>query len=320
MVFGACGVAAAQDPAATTPAVTAPPAAPAQAELASAVVTRRGARMTVRARYRVPASVAGTVPVAWRALAGSRSARGLAPAGGGVRLAQVSGGVVAITITARMGAAIDRSGGFCLAPDWSALGLAPIDTACMDGSRVPRRSLTARVPEVTVFGDSVGAAFEWVPGTKEAMARGLSARFDLRTCRRLVAAPCPPNPPSVLSSIRSLPGSLGDIVVMNVGYNDWAATYDVPRVLRALRARGVDRVVWVLLRPTQGSYVSINGMIQRAARRSRDVQVADWGRAAAGSWFAPDGVHLTVSGGWGLARFLRREVREAVAVLRQPAR
>jgi hypothetical protein len=33
--------------------------------------------------------------------------------------------------------------------------------------------------------------------------------------------------------------ALEPVVVMNVGYNDWSAVYDVGRVMRALRAAGV---------------------------------------------------------------------------------
>ena len=32
---------------------------------------------------------------------------------------------------------------------------------------------------------------------------------------------------------------LGPVVVINVGYNDWAAVYDVDRVMRALGAAAV---------------------------------------------------------------------------------
>ena len=42
--------------------------------------------------------------------------------------------------------------------------------------------------------------------------------------------------------------SLGSVVVINVGYNDWAAVYDVDRVMSALAAAGVTTVIWVTLR------------------------------------------------------------------------
>ena len=329
---GACvllaipAVALAQDPAgvpAASPTRGGEPAASAQAApvLVDAEVRRSGTRMHATVRYRLDPSVSGTVPTAWRAFTGSREARRLRAVAHGSKAIGVVKGVYGFTARARMGGGTDRSGGFCVAPDFAAIGQPPVEVACMAGERVMRRDLTATVPEATVFGDSVGATFDWVPGTREALAKGLSVRYDLRSCRRLVAAPCPPGPPSVLSSVRSLPGSLGDIVVINVGYNDWAATYDVGRVLRALRARGVQRVVWITLRETQASYRQINQRIRSAARRGGvrglGIQVADWGRASRGrNWFGADQVHLTSAGGWGLAAFTRREIREAVVWLR----
>ncbi len=273
--------------------------------------------MTARVRYRLPPGVVGEVRTAWRAFAGPRSSLTLDQVAHGVRWVAAVGGTYAFTARARIGSGTDRSGGFCVAPDFAALGLAPLRAACMGPAQVLRRALTARVPEVTVFGDSVAATFDWVPGTREAIAEGMSVRYDLRSCRRLIAAPCPPDPPSVLSSVQSLPGSLGDVAVINVGYNDWEGTYDVPRVMRARRARGVRRVVWVTLRGIQSSYRGINSGIRRAAGRSGRIQVADWDQASQGqAWFGSDHVHLTTVGGWGLAAFTRREIREALRWLR----
>ena len=303
----------------------APALAGAQAPVASvapvagpAIVTRDAHRMTATVEYRLPPEVTGVVPTAWRAYAGARSSRTLRPVSHGLGYVSVSGGVYRFTTRARMGAASDRSGGFCVAPDFAAVGLPPVDAGCIDADRPRRRDLTAYMPEATVFGDSVDAAFDWVPGTRDAISRHHSVRFDLRTCRRLLAAPCLPGASSVLSAAGSLAGSLGDVAVVNVGYNDWAGTYDVPRVMRALRARGVRRVVWVTLRETQSSYRQINAEIRLAARRSSRIQVADWGRASRGRpWFGPDQVHLTTAGAWGMAAFTRREIRKAVAWLRE---
>ncbi|MBM3634795.1 MAG: hypothetical protein FJW99_05850 [Actinobacteria bacterium] len=296
-------------------------AVPQDPRLVSAEVARSGTRMSVTVRYRIDGAAIGTVPTAWRAVAGSREAWRLGTVAHGVKPVVVSRGVYQFRARARIGAGTDRSGGFCVAPDFTAIGQPAVAVACMGGAPVARRDLVAYVPEATVFGDSVGATFDWVPGTREGAATGLSVRYDLRVCRRLIAAPCPPGPPSVLSSVRSLPGSLGDVAVINVGYNDWGATYDVGRVMRALRARGVKRVVWMTLRETQSSSRQINQRIRAAARRGGvrglGIQVADWGAASRGrGWFGADQVHLNVAGGWGLAAFTRREIRKAVAWVR----
>ena len=99
------------------------------------------------------------------------------------------------------------------------------------------------------------------------------------------------------------------MVVINVGYNDWAAVYDVDRVMRALRAAGVERVVWVTLREASSNaslYAQSNGRIRAADRRWKSLVVADWNAYSRGKpWFREDGLHLTVSGAHGLARLLR---------------
>ncbi|MBL6633313.1 MAG: hypothetical protein ISP32_02825, partial [Thermoleophilia bacterium] len=81
-------MAAGQAPPATSTApvaATAPVAPSAPARLASATADRAGARMVLRAEYRLLAPVAGPVPVRWRAFAGSRTARRLPVVARGVR-------------------------------------------------------------------------------------------------------------------------------------------------------------------------------------------------------------------------------------------
>ena len=98
--------------------------------------------------------------------------------------------------------------------------------------------------------------------------------------------------------------------MINVGYNDWAAVYDVDRVMRALKAAGVRTVIWVTLREAT-SYASIyaqsNARIRKAGERWRgSLVVADWNAYSRGKpWFREDGLHLTTSGALGLARLLR---------------
>ena len=95
--------------------------------------------------------------------------------------------------------------------------------------------------------------------------------------------------------------------MINVGYNDWTAVYDVDRVMRALRAAGVKTAIWVTLRETTSNYAQVNARIRNAARRWRkSLVVADWNAYSRGKpWFREDGLHLTVPGAMGLARLLR---------------
>jgi hypothetical protein len=98
--------------------------------------------------------------------------------------------------------------------------------------------------------------------------------------------------------------------VINVGYNDWAAVYDVDRMMKALAAAGVRRVIWVTLReagPNSSIYAQSNARIRSAGTRYRtSLVVADWNAYSRGKgWFRDDGLHLSVTGAMAMARFLR---------------
>ena len=167
-------------------------------------------------------------------------------------------------------------------------------------------------PRVTVIGDSITASFDYVPSATRYLGKRLDLRSDAVVCRRLVAKSCPfhgSTPPTALQVIGARSHSLGSVVVINVGYNDWAAVYDVDRVMRALRAAGVERIVWVTLREASSNatlYAQSNGRIRAADRTWKSLVVADWSTYSRGKpWFREDGLHLTVSGAHGLARLLR---------------
>jgi hypothetical protein len=165
-------------------------------------------------------------------------------------------------------------------------------------------------PRVTVIGDSITASFDYVPAAKRYLGKGLDLRSDAVVCRRLVAASCVfkgMTPATALQVIGAQGRSLGPVVVVNVGYNDWAAVYDVDRVMRALAGVGVTTAIWVTLRETTPNYAQNNARIRDAARRwGKRLIVADWNAHSRGKpWFREDGLHLTSSGAMGLARLLR---------------
>jgi lysophospholipase L1-like esterase len=136
-------------------------------------------------------------------------------------------------------------------------------------------------------------------------------------CRRLVAASCVfqgTQPATVLELVRSSGGALGPVVVVNVGYNDWAAVYGVDKVMLAFEAAKVRTVVWVTLRETTSNYAQINSAIRKARRRWPSLVVADWDAYSRGrSWFISDGLHLTPRGAKSLSRMLRPVVLEGVS-------
>lgn len=176
-------------------------------------------------------------------------------------------------------------------------------------------------PRVTVIGDSVMASFDYVAAARRYLGKGLDLRSDAVVCRRLVATSCPfrgATPSTALQVVTGQGHRLGPVVVINVGYNDWAAVYDVDRMMRALRAAGVRTVIWVTLREV-GSYASIyaqtNARIRRADTRWRkSMVVADWNAYSRGRpWFREDGLHLTPNGALALARMLRPLVLAGVS-------
>ena len=165
-------------------------------------------------------------------------------------------------------------------------------------------------PRVTVIGDSITASFEYVPAATRYLGKGVDLRSDAVVCRRLVAPSCVfkgATPATALQVIGVYGRSLGSVVVVNVGYNDWARVYDVDRVMRALADAGVTTAIWVTLRETTTNYARSNARIRAAARRWRkSLVVADWNAHSSGKpWFREDGLHLTSSGAIGLARLLR---------------
>ena len=164
-------------------------------------------------------------------------------------------------------------------------------------------------PRVTVIGDSIAASFDYVPAARRYLGKGLDLRSDAVVCRRLVAASCVfqgSKPPTALDVVSAEGHALGSVVVVNVGYNDWTAVYDVDRVMRALTSAGVRSVIWVTLRETTTNYATNNRRIRSASHRWKQLVVADWNAYSRGKpWFREDGLHLTASGAFGLAKLLR---------------
>jgi len=170
-------------------------------------------------------------------------------------------------------------------------------------------AMPQREPRVTLIGDSIAASFDYAPSARRHLGKGIDLRTDARVCRRLVASSCVfqgTQPATVLELARSRGRTLGDVVVVNVGYNDWAAVYDVERVLRALQAADVGAVVWVTLRESTPNYARNNAAIRKAALTWPNMIVADWHAYSRGKpWFRADGLHLKPAGAMGLARLLR---------------
>lgn len=170
---------------------------------------------------------------------------------------------------------------------------------------------------MTFISDSAGGALTWASTARESLSRGLDLDLEVAPCRKLTVPGCAyqgERPPSALELIRTRGKGLGRVVVIMVGYNDLVTDYveGIDDIVRALAARGVERVVWVTLRETRSAYAEMNNAVVRAAAGAPVLVVADWSEASAGhpNWFS-DEVHLTVEGGDAFARFLRPIVLDA---------
>jgi hypothetical protein len=185
------------------------------------------------------------------------------------------------------------------------------------------RAAEKRPVRATFVGDSVSASITYVPAAERTLASGIAVRFDLKVCRRLVQPSCTfqgYTPTTGLQAVQSYGRSLGQVLIVKVGYNEGWQGYGagIDRVMRAALADGATGVVWVTLREkTQYSriYHSTNVEIRKAAKRWPQLVVADWNAFSAGRpWFRSDGLHLTSAGAVELAKFLRPYVFRAAAL------
>ena len=200
-------------------------------------------------------------------------------------------------------------------PAFGATGLAAaLAVAILSGSG----GAATRVPiPVTFVGDSVPASITYTPKAQAILSRGLRVRFDLRVCRRLVTVGCPyhgSTPTNALQAVRSLGRSLGEVLIVNVGYNESAVGYrkGIDQVMRAALAQGAVGVVWVTLREEREIYRQTNVAIRAAAQRWPQLRVADWNAYSTDKpWFSSDGLHMSAAGAQGLAQFLRPYVFRA---------
>jgi hypothetical protein len=164
---------------------------------------------------------------------------------------------------------------------------------------------------VTFVGDSVPASISYTPQAQAILSRGVDLRLDLRVCRRLVTESCSfqgASPPTALESIQAVGQRLGDVLIVDVGYNESAVGYrqGIDRIMRAAVAQGAAGVVWVTLRETRDIYRQTNAAIRAAQKRWPQLRVADWNAYSRGKpWFSSDGLHMGAAGAEALARFLR---------------
>jgi hypothetical protein len=167
---------------------------------------------------------------------------------------------------------------------------------------------------MTFVGDSISASLDYVPTARRVLTRPFDTSFDLAVCRRLVHEGCAFQgkvPTTALEAVRARDRSLGDVLVVHVGYNEGSTGYrqGMRRIIRAAHAQGASGVVWVTLREANPIYRPTNAAIRREVKRWRGVEIADWEAVSRGKpWFREDGLHLNVAGANALARLVRTHV------------
>src|SRR6478609_4580458 len=132
------------------------------------------------------------------------------------------GGVRTIAVVRRLLATL-----FAVGLSGAAVGLAVVPPAgAVPGQRV------------TLIGDSVMAALNFSPAAQATISSSYPMLLDAAVCRRLVAASCPYQgvaPSTALQVVQANASHLGDVVVVDVGYNDSWTRYrsDIDAVMAA---------------------------------------------------------------------------------------
>jgi len=88
-----------------------------------------------------------------------------------------------------------------------------------------------------------------------------------------------------------------------------------------MRNHGVKHVLWLTLQAVYRQYADINHAIYAAEPKWPMLTVLDWNHSSAshGSWFGPDGIHMTGSGAVGFATYIHRSLKKLGLTGRIPA-
>ncbi len=211
---------------------------------------------------------------------------------------------------------------------WRAAGVSIVAAAGLAAALLPA-ALPARgdAPQrVTLIGDSVPDALNWGPAN-DILAQGIDLDLETSPCRRTEEASCPgpdgTRPTTLIQLVQSLGSSIGQTVVVMIGYNDYEDQYqkDIGDALTALDQAGVQHVLWLTLREARVPYISMNADIASWTASHPELTVLDWNMYSRShdDWFQGDGLHLTPDGAIGLATFLHSELVDLGVAAPPPA-
>jgi len=152
------------------------------------------------------------------------------------------------------------------------------------------------------------------------LGKGIDLQMQVAVCRRLTGESCPfdgSEPSNLVDLVSALGPTLGKIVIVGVGYNDFEQTFaqSVEESVQALLQAGVTRIFWVTLREVRQPYVHMNDVLVTASKQHPQMTLVDWSTYSRDhpEWFQPDGIHLQGSGAVAMARLLRASLVQAFA-------
>jgi hypothetical protein len=163
---------------------------------------------------------------------------------------------------------------------------------------------------VFLLGDSVMAGLRFSGAAQAALAGAFDVTLDAKVCRALREPSCSTQydgrPPAALTVLHANAGSIGDALVMMVGYNDGSIGPGLDAIMTEAAAQGIPHVLWLTYRNPSGRYSGSNATLWEKTTEYPSLTVADWNAYSAGhgDWFGGDGLHLTGNGAMALAQFL----------------
>jgi hypothetical protein len=123
---------------------------------------------------------------------------------------------------------------------------------------------------------------------------------------------------SGLDEIKANAGRIGDVIIVELGYNDCVApgfASAIDQILAELTTQDVPTVLWSMMSTlNRPEYASCNAVLTEATKRWPTLRLADWDgySHAHPEWFSNDGlgVHLSATGRTAYATFLRDQLDE----------
>jgi hypothetical protein len=175
-------------------------------------------------------------------------------------------------------------------------------------------------PQVTVIGDSVLTGVQYNPTPLGVLTNGIDVRLDIGVCRTLAGVSCPyegGRVPTLLDLVHEHGDELGRVVLVELGYNEPLATFaqDLEDSITALRAAGVERILWANLSGSDARRLAINALLAAATHEHPELTVIDWHRVSLSKffYFQNDETHLRYAGAMAMATLFHTAMIRALA-------